>query len=216
MDILILSSCSASKQYDPVIGAKTIDQESREQLLGRYSDSVALVSEMYTGGEHEYIQKAVTEIQAIANVDWFIISAGFGLLESDTPIPSYDCTFTDIDQVRDRAKWMGYDPDQMMNNETIKAVGRELGIPQAIRDQLKKKYDLVFVALGKTYLLAAEEALSAIPETTTAMAFASKGTREYIGDCQWIPSTETEREQLGTTWMELKGETAPDAGKERR
>ena len=62
-----------------------------------------------------------------------------------------------------------------------------------------------FVVLGKTYLLTAETALSAIPEPTTAIAFASNETREYIGDCEWLPSTETERERLGTTLMELKG-----------
>jgi hypothetical protein len=59
--------------------------------------------------------------------------------------------------------------------------------------------------LGRKYLLSAREALASIPDETTSFAYASKGSRELVGDCHWIPATETERSHFGTTWLELRG-----------
>ncbi|MGZ0746522.1 hypothetical protein [Haloparvum sp. AD34] len=93
----------------------------------------------------------------------------------------------------------------MTNNELIDSVSRKKNIPQDLRQILAKGYDLVFVALGTKYLIAAQDALTSMPEETTAFAFASKGSKEFIGDCYWIPATGYERSQLGTTWLELRG-----------
>lgn len=49
------------------------------------------------------------------------------------------------------------------------------------------------------------DALTEIPEQTTAFAFASNRSRQYLGDCTSIPATETERQVLEITWMELRG-----------
>jgi len=136
---------------------------------------------------------------------WRIISAGFGVLSAGTEILSYECTFSEIEQVRQRAERMNLDVDTMTNNELVAAVGREKNIPQDLRQILAKRYDLVFVALGTKYLIAAQDALTSIPEETTAFAFASKGSKEFIGDCYWIPATESERSHLETTWLELRG-----------
>ncbi len=93
----------------------------------------------------------------------------------------------------------------MTNNELIDAVSREKNIPQDLRQILAKGYDLVFIALGTKYLIAAQDALASVPEETTAFAFASKGSKKFIGDCYWMPATEEERSRLGTTWLELRG-----------
>lgn len=100
---------------------------------------------------------------------------------------------------------MNLDVDTMTNNELVAAVGREKNIPQDLRQILAKGYDLVFVALGTKYLIAVQDALTLIPEETTAFAFASKGSKEFIGDCYWIPATEAERSDFDTTWLELRG-----------
>ncbi|SEG66628.1 hypothetical protein SAMN04488133_3116 [Halobellus limi] len=100
---------------------------------------------------------------------------------------------------------MNLDVDAMTNNELVAAVGREKNIPQDLRQILAKGYHLVFVVLGSKYLIAAQDALTSIPKETTAFAFASKGSKEFIGDCYWIPATEAERSNFGTTWLELRG-----------
>jgi hypothetical protein len=205
LDVLVISPCSGTKRFDAVIGPEEIDSRYRTELLRDYPDAVDSAAEMYTGREHKHIESAVQQLSEFANVDWRIISAGFGLLSAGTEIPSYECTFSEIEQVRQRAERMNLDVDTMTNNELVAAVGREKNIPQDLRQILTKGYDLVFVALGTKYLIAAQDALTSMPEETTAFAFASKGSKEFIGDCYWIPATETERSQLGTTWLELRG-----------
>ncbi|AKU09107.1 hypothetical protein [Haloferax gibbonsii] len=205
MDVLVVSPCSGSKRYDAVADCRQVDEKSREALMEVFPESVASAAEMYGGREHGHIQSAVERLSEVANVDWRIISAGFGVLSSSTEIPSYECTFNEIEQVRERAERFGLDVEEMTNNELIAAVSREKSIPQDLRQIFAEDYDLVFVALGAKYLIAAQEALTSLPEETAAFAFASKGSKEFIGDCYWIPATESERSQLGTTWLELRG-----------
>jgi hypothetical protein len=127
------------------------------------------------------------------------------LVRDETEIPSYECGFSDIESVRRRAERAGYDIDDLTNDETIRAVGHESGIPRAFSDVLNREYDLLFVVLSEPYLLSVAAALVEIPERTTAFAFASDGSRRLVGDCTRIPATETERRALETTWMALRG-----------
>jgi len=205
MDVLVISPCSGTKRFDAVISHEEIDSRERTELLREYPDSVASAAEIYTGREHGHIQSAVDRLSEVANVDWRIISAGFGVLSSSTEIPSYECTFNEIEQVRERAERFGLDVEEMTNNELVAAVSREKNIPQDLRQIFAEGYDLVFIALGTKYLIAVQEALTSLPEETAGFAFASKGSKEFIGDCYWIPATETERSHLDTTWLELRG-----------
>ena len=205
MDVLVLSACSGDKQYDSEIDCQTLDSQSRDALIRDYAEMVAPAAEMYTGGEHGDVRDAVSRLCEVANVEWYIISARFGLLRHDTQIPPYDCTFSDTGSVRERVKRYGYSPGELTIDDSIRVVGRELGIPRDIRTQLDKQYDLVFVVLGKEYLLSTDDAFSEIPESTTALAFAARGNRHLIGGCEWTPATEDEREAHGTTHMRLRG-----------
>lgn len=206
MNILVLSPCSSDKRYDAEIDCETVDRRSREELIREYPESVAPAAEMYIGDEHQHVQSAVNSLRDIANVDWHIISAGFGLLREDTEIPSYDCAFSEMESVRTRAKRAGRDVEELTNDETLRAVGRQKGIPQAFQEIISDEYDLLFVVLSKPYLLSVAGGLSEIPERMRAYAFASEGSRSFIGDCIWIPATESERQALGTTWMRLRGQ----------
>jgi len=205
MDVLVLSPCSKDKRYDPVLGCEDVDEHSREELVQEHGEYTTTAADMYTGREHQHVRTAVSHLREVAEVDWYIISAGFGLLRDETEIPSYECGFSDIESVRTRAKRAGYDTDDLTNDETIQAVGREKGIPQAFSDVLSREYDSLFVVLSEPYLLSVADVLTEIPEQTTAFAFASNGSRQYVGDCIWVPATESERQALETTWMELRG-----------
>jgi len=206
MEILVLSACSGSKQYDPVLNCVDVDESSRTTLCQQYPDHVAPATTLYTGDEHWHVIAGVDALRELAIVDWRIVSAAFGILQPETELPAYECTFNDTESMRARATRMGYDGDELTNTETIRAVGRETGIPQAIEQALATNYDLVFVVLGKEYLLATGDALDEIPDVTTAVALAAKGNTHLTGDCHWLPATETERATLGTTWMRLRGE----------
>jgi hypothetical protein len=101
---------------------------------------------------------------------------------------------------------LGYDPSTKTQAEQIQTVANELGIPADIKQSLAERFDVVFIVLGEDYLLATGDALSSLPRDTTAFAFAAKGTKDLIGDCQWVRSTAKEREALSTVWTELKGQ----------
>jgi len=74
------------------------------------------------------------------------------------------------------------------------------------RDLLTREHDLLFVVLSELYLLSVADTLTEIPGQTTAFAFASNGSRQYLRECTWIPATEAERQAFETTWMALRGE----------
>lgn len=206
MSVFVLSACSGDKEVDePEIDCDDIDSTSRSALVDKYAETSMPAETLYTGDEHEYVKAAVDRFREMADVDWRIISAGFGLVRPETELPAYECTFNDDDAVRRRAVRFGYDSSDLTKAGRIQAVAEELGIPRNIEKCLTDSPDVTFVVLGEEYLLSAGSALSSIPDETTAFAFAPKGTRDLIGDCQWVPSTATEREVLGTTWLRLKG-----------
>lgn len=206
MSILVLSACSGDKAMDtPDIACGDIDEASRSALLEEYRDVSMPARSLYTGNEHEHVEAAVEKFQEVADVEWRIISAGFGLVRPDTLLPTYECTFGDDEAVRRRVEGFGYDPNDLTSAQRIQTVAEELEIPSGIEQTLATGVDLMFVVLGRDYLVATGSALSSIPDDTTAFAFAAKGNRDLIGNCKWVPSTETERKELETTWMEVKG-----------
>lgn len=174
-------------------------------MVDEYPDSTEPAEKLYEGNEHEHVSSAVDSLREFATVDWLIISAGFGVVSAETPMPSYECTFSDDESNETRARRMGYAPEQLTKKETLRAVAKEKSIPSDLERWPSKGYDIAFVVLGESYLIAAEEALSSIPKGTRAFAFAAKGNRHLIGDCEWIPSTEEERAHFGTVWIELRG-----------
>lgn len=206
MSVFVLSACSGDKEVDdPEITCEDIDTASQSALVNEHPEISMPAAELYTGDEHESVKEAVEQFSEMADVDWRIISAGFGLVRPETELPAYECTFNDNDAVRRRVARLGYDPSDLTKAGRIQVVADELGIPRDIEQCLSDGPDVMFGVLGEEYLLSTGSALSSIPNTTTAFAFAAKGTRDLIGECQWVPSTATEREALGTTWMRLKG-----------
>lgn len=203
--VFVLSACSGAKAHDPVICCKEIDNSSRTDLVAQYSRAVLPAESLYTGTEHEYVKEAVQKFQEIAEVEWRIISAGFGVIEPGTELPSYECTFREPESVQARVNRMGYDTTSMTAAEQIQTVAKELNIPQELKGIITGGFDIAFIVLGGDYLLATGGALSTFSDDTTAYAFAPEGNRNLIGDCQWIPSSATEREALNTVWTELKG-----------
>lgn len=203
--IFVLSACSGDKALDAVVDCGDIDDGDRASLVSNHPDASMEAGSLYTGAEHEHVKAAVERFDELATVDWRIISAGFGVVRPDTVLPSYECTFRDGESVRRRVKTRGDDPSAMSKADRIQMIAGDIGIPTEIEDWLAESPDILFLVLGRDYLIAADDALSSIPDGTAAFAFAAEGTRDLIGDCEWIPSTDTEREALRTTWTKVKG-----------
>lgn len=207
MNVLVVSGCSGDKQYDdPPIGCAEIDSSVRDELLRRYPDQTASAREMYTGQEHGVVTSAVESLREYADVTWKIISAGYGLVDETDEIVAYECSFTDIGPVQERAKRLGHDPDELTHDETRQFVAKEKRIPSELRRTIESGYDIAFVVLSKPYLVGVAETLRQLPNSVTAFAFASKGSKDYLGRAHWVPATEDVRAELGTSWFRVRGE----------
>lgn len=206
MDILVVSACSGTKQYEETpLGCADIDSTNHDQLLEQHPEFVASASEMYTGAEHQEIQSAVQNLREHANVTWEILSAGYGLLAEHEEIVAYDCTLSDIDSVRGRVERFGHDPGGLTIDETRQTLAREKGMIGDLRNSLAEGYDIVFVVLSEPYLAAVSEALSDPSDSNSVFVLASTGSKQYVGAANWIPATREIREELGTTWFRLRG-----------
>ena len=203
--IFVLSACSGDKAIDAVVDCEDIDTGNRAELVNRFSEESMEARALYTGDEHEHVKAAVERFGEFGDVGWRIISAGFGLVRPDTVLPSYECTFRNSESVRHRVENHGRDPTSLTKTEQIRVVSNMLRIPTAVKKWFGRSPDVLFVVLGGDYLIAANSALSEIPDKTAAFAFAAEGTRERIGECRWVPSTDTERAALETTWTRVKG-----------
>lgn len=215
MDILVISGCSGDKMYDEVpIGCREIDSASRKDLIQESPDYVARASEMYEGEEHGYVQEAVSNLRKHATVSWQIVSAGYGLVDEDDEIVGYDCTLRNIESIVKRARRTGHDPEALTHDEAQRVVGRDTNMVGDLQEALTGGYDLAFIVLSEPYYVAISEALEDIPPEITVVAFASKGSKKYIGDAYWAPATEEVRKELGSNNFRLRGELLKTASED--
>ncbi len=141
MRVLVIGSCGKKKRFVP---PETLDCESirsRDDLAKyrkMFSDTVCSARYMYTGNQSRELGIGVDLLRSIQNVevDYYIISAGFGLLEENEEIPPYECSFSNmkVSQIRERSV--------------------QLAIPEQFREVTSKRYDLIYLALGSKYLAA--------------------------------------------------------------
>lgn len=116
MRILIISSCTKSKKFD---STKSLKCEAQH---------------MYTGVQHTQIKKAIKILQQFADVDFYIISAKYGVLHSSDKIASYELSFNN------------------MTSSEIEEQSKKIQITDKVQNILQQDYDLIYMTLGNTYL----------------------------------------------------------------
>ena len=140
MRILVIGSCGKKKLNQSTISPTCDDLGSIDAVRARRKEpdcTPTQVRDMYTGNQNRELVKGVDLLRQIekTEVKFYIISAGFGLVNEDDTLPSYDCSFSGMrkSQIRERAKW--------------------LRIPSDFEGLFTSGYDLVYLALGKNYFL---------------------------------------------------------------
>ena len=135
MKILVLTSCGKAKRFTRKSQALGISElRTWQQVQEALQDSALAklpAGRLYTGQQVTNISQAVSKLREKFPVDYYILSAGFGLVKDSVPLPNYNVSFTDmsLEEGTARAQMLGVHKD--INN---------LG-----------KYDLVFLALGIRY-----------------------------------------------------------------
>lgn len=144
MKVLVITICTAKKQYQPSNRLMPEDFASCERLKRRSRELNAYktpAAEMYTGSGHLHLMNGVKNLRRTCEqstiVDLRIISPGYGLLNEEDLIVPYTYTFYGLSQ------------------ERIRQRSRKLGIHPKVKDLLSS-YDLVFFLLSKDYVTACE------------------------------------------------------------
>lgn len=148
LKVLVLSECVATKKYDPSkeplksilekqgLQIPTCDLENEERYKEALKQYVLPAWQMYEGS-FNFIKELVTQLRKKGDeVQLFIISARYGLINESTLIIPYQCTFKCLkkDDIRERA--------------------RKLKIYENLMSIIKNKcFDLSIVVLGESYLI---------------------------------------------------------------
>ena len=99
MKIAIITNCSKSKKQKATQGlmATNLKPGSLEQVSSEWSNKVNEFTSKNLTAKDQYVGRSFKEVKKIGEVqrfDWYIISAGLGLIPSEKKIPSYDLTIT--------------------------------------------------------------------------------------------------------------------------
>jgi len=141
MRILVISSCTSKKNKldgSPSLTAKELSSgdsvlTSAHKKNARYLQSA---EDLYSGEQHVRIMRGLKEVRNNGhNVDFKILSAGYGLVDSSWTLLPYNVTFNN------------------MRKNQILDWSAKLKIPGNVKNVLNTSYDLVFIALGENYLV---------------------------------------------------------------
>ncbi|NHJ05069.1 MAG: hypothetical protein EAX90_09610 [Candidatus Heimdallarchaeota archaeon] len=142
MKILIFASCSKTKSlkypHQPNCD-EILSKEMREQFLQRFPEK-RTAKELYRGSLNISLNSAVRQLREFFDVSYYIISAGFGIINELDKVPPYECSFSD------------------MSNEKIIERAKQLHIPEDFKEIIQREEpDFIYLALGKNYLLSVGE-----------------------------------------------------------
>lgn len=148
MRVLVLSSCVATKKYDPekeplksILEERSLpipecDLENEERYRKALNQFVLPASIMYQGS-FSFVRELVNTIRKKGDeVQFLIISARYGVMDENTLIIPYKCTFKGLGkkQIRERAKKL------KIYEELIQRVNNQF-------------YDTSIIILGQDYLM---------------------------------------------------------------
>lgn len=138
--ILIVSSCTGEKISKPDHQLTFSDFRDPEKLAQREAELVdysCAAGEIYIGQQHLRAKEGIHLLRQVQPVDFWIASAGYGLIPERRPVVPYEVTFNTL------------------KGQGILEWARFLKVHEDFA-KLVKDYDLIFVLLGENYLKALE------------------------------------------------------------
>jgi len=187
MKTLVISSCTGEKKIEmKTVTCETIDKYGLDGLKNQGLSQLP-AWQMYTGKQHLAIIEAVKELRRKKfNVDWYILSAGFGLIHENQMIVPYECTF-----------------NKMGKKEIIER-GKKLAVNISFKKLLDQNYDVLFSLLGSNYLLPLD--LNLIPETTNTYILCGENQElPQKNNIHKVVSSFEQAKKLRTILINVKG-----------
>ena len=163
MKILVFASCSKRKSISYPTEPRCKDivmKEMKDSFVYRFPEK-RTARNLYRGSLNISVNSAVTQLRDFFDVGYYIVSAGFGIVEENEFVPPYNCSFL------------------QMNNEDLIERAKALRIPEDFQEIVEKeKPDLIYLALSKTYLTALGDWDTDLPCAT--IAFAESTSKKVI------------------------------------
>ena len=108
MKILVIGSCTKSKKFYHKNEPSCIDlinKERKNYYVEKFPHFSCKAEDMYKGNQHLSLVYGVKALRKISKVDYFIISAGYGIINSEEIISAYECSFANlgIEDIKNRA-----------------------------------------------------------------------------------------------------------------
>ncbi len=119
--------------------ADLVTIDGREFQKKKFSDILTAAGDLYTGQQALSIKKALKMLKEKHQVDYYIISAGFGFVHESELLPPYECSFSNLKKGQ------------------IREMSKNLLIDSEIKQKVIEKYDFIYLALGKDYFTALED-----------------------------------------------------------
>ncbi|WP_134668608.1 queuine tRNA-ribosyltransferase tRNA-guanine transglycosylase [Halorussus marinus] len=194
LDILVIDQCSGSKDIPegaPVFDDKETLQFSREELLERDNVPGINAKDLYTGRQQEFVKEAVRRLKGEGHdVERYFISAGFGLVSEDEPLPPYEVTFSSmgVADIRERSKQLSIQADleQVLN---------------------ESDYDVVFFTLGKDYYTSVDidNMVQNVRSDRIGVVFNRELVDDQFDNIVSVPARTEDAKNHGTIVVGLKG-----------
>ncbi|WP_324757042.1 hypothetical protein [Haloarcula montana] len=195
MHVLIVDQCCKQKAYpkdSETLTADDIDATEREALLDRKDVHSIPAADLYVGRQQKAIDRAVNTLRATDHtVTRVFISAGFGVVDENEPLPPYNVTFSG------------------MSAGDIRKRADELSITQDLLNVISDspKPDVAFFALGADYFTSfdTEAVLSALPGETVNVLYNREERASTLSNSISLPARNADASQYGVNAIELKG-----------
>lgn len=188
MRFLVVGSCGKKKRRQ-CSESPTCTQLTTKDSLKTWQrllhEFLVPAREMYIGNQSRELVHAVDLLRGIEGLEThlYIISAGFGIIHENERIPPYDCTFSNLGKKR------------------ISQRAEALSISSDFKQLCGNNYDLVYLALGKKYLVALGDAWKSRVKGTVIMFSESSQLDRYIA----IPSGAPFVKQLSARGFKIHG-----------
>lgn len=186
--ILIINSCSKSKKisHNEQSTCKDLTSiEKREYQKMKFKDILTPAGKMYTGHQAQAIQRAVELLKNKHEVDYYIISAGFGFVHESDQLPPYECSFANL------------------KKQQIREMSCNLNIESDIKRKIVKLYDVIYLALGIDYLTAISD-IGYLESKTNLLIHFNRNLKPkkklfYVNDVYLVKNVSKFKEKIFTT-----------------
>ena len=156
--ILVISACSKEKSLYPknILSLSDLRTVEQRRMVLESDIEKFEAKNLYSSERIKLVNSTVYELRTICDrVDLFFLSAGFGLINENTFIPSYDVTFSN------------------KTGTEVKQMAQDLGLEQSIKS-LPNHYDIIFLDLSQQYLQALYPYTTLLSKTKELVVFNSK------------------------------------------